>query len=201
MHSKWLDNFSHMWANGTAATKLDQAFYDCLWTGVALHEYMTPDRETQPCIPIGDGEDATTKLPSFCDVAVQKILLDLMKQLAKDTKSGTRLPLLLSQRFLINNVPLKLVAREGMSDDMLSQLEGKGRDSLENWQPKDLLTHNIGSNIGLMNVLKDVLPEIGPDTPPAEVHQILNSDCQIYVRIAKVRISNSFHHLSPQHMS
>jgi hypothetical protein len=184
LHIKWLDNFSHTWANGLACTKLDQAYHECLWTGVGLHVYE-PSNGTGiiKSIKIRPNQPATDDLPSFCNASVVKDLLVRMHGLVEDDFGRGHL---ICQRYHQNLVPIKLVKDERMSKDELLTCDQRARDSLDDFQPLDMLEINIGSNVGLMRVLLKTIPGLHPDEPDCATHEIINSDCNIYVRIAKV---------------
>ena len=161
------------------------AYYDCLWTGVALHEFTDKDgNDGHPPLAIEDGEPATPQVPSYRNAAIIRIF---KRSMAKQVEAFEHPERLICNRWKHNCVPIKLVKdEENMPQSMIDLCDRESRDNLRHWQPADLLKQNIGSNKGLMKVLLTVLPEIHPDNPDGQVHKVLNSDCQIFVRIAKV---------------
>lgn len=180
----WIDNFNKNYANNTANP--DKGPYTpCNWTGVALQEYINPDGHgDQKSIEIIDGEPAMDDTLSFLDEQVAEYITDQLPRMSE--KPWTKCTSF-TDNFIIDEVPIRLRPQDGMSDHLLNKLTtSQGKDGLKYWHPDQLLPDHVGSNIGLMRILGKLCPGVEDGTFMGRNHMILNSDCNIYLRVQKV---------------
>ena len=83
------------------------------------------------------------------------------------------------QKFKVNNIPLKPIPDPKYLPELCDVLLDS-KDGLNDFHPLDILPHNIGSNRGLMLVLKQINSD---DTDRMEM---LVADCNIFMRVMKV---------------
>lgn len=187
----WIDNFNQNWANGTV-TSAKNIYTDCNWTGVGMKEFNGIDGPDQPAFVIDQDHPA---MPNTMSCLKDTLVKRIAKRLPPMSADPGRDHNSYCDLWLINEVPLILREQEGMTDALCNTLDqSKGADHLTFWHPKDLLPHNIGANIGLLNVIKQLVPGVADGTGTQTKHIIVNSDCNIYHRINKVcGFPNNYH--------
>ena len=181
----WVDNFSKCYAvalQGIASG----AFRDCNWTGQAIKVYQGDDVSVDiggvPAMPDHIFDTATT-------LAVQQTMGSLCKT------GWMYLPKSTVQRFKVNTIPVKPVV-DPLSFPELHSILRESRDGLRNFHPIAIMPQNIGSNRGLMLILK----HISDSTPNTSSYQFLCADCNIFMRIMKVTSDHIHSHLFIVHV-
>lgn len=169
---QWVDNFSKCYA--VAMQGADSgAFNGCQWTGTGFHVYVGPIVDTS----VGG-------LPGMPDVWLDDKTLNLHKSRSRSICGHKWLyfDMSLVKQFVVNNVPLKPVV-DAKDDPELHKVLSESRDGLKNFHASDILPRNVGSNRGLLLILKDLSDRRRPtDT---KLH-FLTADCNIFMRMLKV---------------
>ena len=167
----WVDNFSKCHAvalQGIASG----AFRDCNWTGQAIKVYQGPDVsvdiDSLPAMPDHIFDTGTASI-------VRRSIRTLCKQKWKYLQQSW------VERFKVNTVPVKPVV-DPLAFPNLHQVLNESRDGLRNFHPMAIMPQNIGSNRGLMLILK----HISDSRSNASGFQFLCADCNIFMRIMKV---------------
>ena len=83
-------------------------------------------------------------------------------------------------KYNVRQVPLKPDPRS-VSDPVLAAVLRDSRDGMRNFFPLGMMPDNIGSNRGLLLVLKDLY-----GIQPRPGHSFLSADCNIFLRLLKV---------------
>ena len=167
----WVDNFSkcHAVALQGIATG---AFRDCNWTGQAIKVYQGADVS----VDIG-------RLQAMPDHIFETDTMSLVQQANRELcKQGWQyLTGSMVERFSVNTIPVKPVVDPLSFPDMHIILN-ESRDGLRNFYPMAIMPQNIGSNRGLMLILK----QISDSRRNPSCYQFLCADCNIFMRIMKV---------------
>jgi len=181
----WVDNFSKCYAvalQGIASG----AFRDCNWTGQAIKVYqgdaVSIDLGGVPAMPDSIFDTGTA-------MAVQQTIGNLCQE------GWLFLPRSLVTRFKVNTIPVKPVV-DPLSHPELHSILNESRDGLRNFHPMSIMPQNIGSNRGLMMILK----HISDSRPNTSSYQFLCADCNIFMRIMKVTSDHIHSHLFIVHV-
>ena len=179
-HVIWWDNFSKLYASSIPDVNTG-AWAAVLWSGVAIHLYEGPpvdldlayDRHgvLQPIMPI-DIDD------------MNALMADELEDL--DAEGEFYLAHSLVEQLNVDTVPLKVVVDEDEYPEEYERLD-RGHDTLRCFAPVDVLTHNIGSNEGLLIMFRDHCEKhgiIGSGT--CSKYTIITADVNIYWRLLKV---------------
>ena len=172
----WVDNFSKCHAvalQGIASG----AFRDCNWTGQAIKVYQGADVSVD-----------IDRLPAMPDHIFEAETMSLVQQTNKEfCKQGWKyLAESMVQRFNVNTIPVKPVV-DPLSFPDVHVILSESRDGLRNFHPMAILPQNIGSNRGLMLILK----HISDSRSNPSCYQFLCADCNIFMRIMKVTRNGS----------
>lgn len=185
-HVVWLDNFSHSYAaqlQGIASG----AYKSCLWTGEAWHEW----RARPNCAPVdltfvkdADGNVIPAMQPMAIAQPTFERVQGWMKQLdAKDPDMFSRSVV---KRYHVTRVPLKPSIKDArrLGRHDLAQILKEHRDGIGYMHPRRIIDLNIGSNRGLLQILKMFSDE--RKCPEATQYSVVCVDCNIFVRTLKV---------------
>ena len=168
----WVDNFSKSYA--VALQGIDSgAWKDCNWAGRGFKVYCG----TQVDIKMGDLSAMPDQV--FTDDTTQIVR---SKMAAHVTGGWKLLRNSIVKEYKVNNVPLK-PRMDPLHRPHLCQILSESRDGLAFFHPWDIISQNIGSNRGLMLILKQISDERQPDDRRL---QFLSADCNIFMRIMRV---------------
>jgi hypothetical protein len=177
----WFDNFSKIISHRTPKL-LRGAWSGCLWTGVAIVKFFAAEGSTVNMeFVYNEGELVWAMPPRLA--SEQMMVLGKVIIVSKKTKE--RFDTSLCCEMKVNCVPLKPKAPPG--DVRLAKLLAQSRDGCGNFYPESILAPNIGSNLGLMAILKgfcderDIYTAAGPGR-----YYMINCDINIYNRILRV---------------
>ena len=173
VHVLWLDNFSKFYA--IAVQGLDGgACAECLWTARGLHRYVGPVVSTA-LVPGVRGMPLSLFTPHIA-------ALFKAKMAAADAVSVSFLKDSLCFKHNVRQVPLKPQVDPAV-DPALAGVLRESRDGMRNFFPLGMLPENIGSNRGLLVLLRDLF---GVQQKPGH-YCFLSVDCNIYLRLLKVQ--------------
>ncbi len=169
---QWLDNFSKFYAvavqglgTGTAA--------ECLWTARGIHRYVGPAVSTS-ILPGVRGMPISLFASTIISMFKQKMAV-------ADAVSESFLKDSLCFRHTVRQVPLKPEV-DAKAEPALAEVLRESRDGMRNFFPLGMLPENIGSNRGLLLLLKDLF---GVQPRPGH-YSFISVDCNIYLRMLKV---------------
>ena len=170
----WMDNFSKFYAIAIQ-TLGSGAFKDCLWTGQGLHVYVgqAVDTSIQPGL---------FAMPLCLNLRAQDVM-NLMKQI-EDTEGDMYFENSICYRYGVNRIPLKPEV-DVKQNAKLAAILAESRDGLTNFEGTGILPENIGSNRGLLLILKD---HFSVPLRPGH-YSFLCVDCNIFMRCLKVIMS------------
>ena len=180
-HVTWLDNFSKFY--GCDMQGISQgAWKECLWTGKAVMSVPMRGCAKQPPLVSEMNQPA---IPSdlFHDEHIKSVAQDCVNRFKKDRHDfhSKSISVLLG----VNTIPPKPTIQDGMNPDLEARLLEVG-DGLESFHPDSVLGENIGSNDGLMHILRDMYDEFNKKPADERRLQILVMDVNIYKRTVKV---------------
>ena len=168
----WVDNFSKSYAVALQGIE-SGAWKDCNWTGRGIKVFCG----TQVDINIGD----LSAMPDnvFTDDTSQLV----RSKVAGHVTDGWKLlGKSIVKRYNVNNVPLK-PSMDPLHHPHLCRVLSESRDGLAFFHPWDIISQNVGSNRGLMLILKQISDERQPDDRRLK---FLSADCNIFMRIMRV---------------
>jgi hypothetical protein len=158
----WVDNFSKSYAVALQGIE-SGAWKDCNWTGRGIKM------------------DDLSAMPDnvFTDETMQMV----RSKMAAHVTGGWKLLLnSIVKKYKVNNLPLK-PRMDPLHHPHLCLILSESRDGLAFFHPWDIISQNIGSNRGLMLILKQISDERQPDDRRL---QFLSADCNIFMRIMRV---------------
>ena len=175
-HFIWLDNFSKF-ISRSVPTSEKGVFAECLWTGVAIFKCSSQNvtdavnRDDQgnvvPAMPIHilqNRNSVMSVLQNVIDEGVEYYDKSLVRQ------------------YDVRNVPLKIDVRRFPA--MRATVESY---TMNDVQPLKLLKVNIGSNDGLLHILREIYVEnTMHEDNKCQRYVSINADENIYWRILKV---------------
>jgi hypothetical protein len=183
----WIDNFSKLMSLNVPTLR-EGAWQDCAWTGRALRKYPYNDVNMDilldkngkmiPCMP-----DDPFK---FVDNFKRWFVKYAMKAGRKNAYDES-----LAVTMDVRCVPLKPSVDNLTKAQHVKSIED-GCDKLDSMFPTNLIKQNIGSNIGLVRIMRSHLEDKGQDRhpPTCSKYTAFNVDCNIFDRMLKVQPEN-----------
>lgn len=172
----WLDNFSKFYAVAVQGLGTG-AVAECLWTARGLHRYVGPAVQTA-LLPGVRGMPA-----SLVDSGIISLLKQ--KMAVADAVPEAFLKDSVCFRRNVRQVPLKPEV-DAKAEPVLAAVLRESRDGLRNFFPLGMLPENIGSNRGLLLLLKDLF---GAQVKAGH-YAFLSVDCNIFLRMLKVHVTD-----------
>jgi hypothetical protein len=194
-HTIWLDNFSKIRALQIPTLDLG-SWQNCAWTGKAIRKcpnsdiamdlMLDPDGMVIPAMPPRPFLLTESLVSCFIKYTqTEQCMFVYEKSLVLNAK--------------IRTVPLKPKSKH-MHDEKHKKALDEGSDKLCTMYPIGIIADNIGSNIGLLRILRLHFEEHDQHLPAdgAEVYQALNVDTNIFDRILKVHSTQRTHQQKKQ---
>ncbi len=173
VHVTWLDNFSKFYA--IAVQGLAGAAAECLWTAHGLHRYVGPPVSTALVLSLRG-------MPAqLFSIRIMKLFKQ--KMAVADAVSCSYYKDSVCFKYNVRQVPLKPDPK-AVNNAVLAAVLRESRDGMRNFFPLGMLPENIGSNRGLLLILKDLY---GIQPRPGH-YSFLAADCNIFLRILKVGV-------------
>ena len=163
----WMDNFSKCYAVAMQSIA-SGAFAACNWTGFGFRVYPSLELKIAQAMP---------------DTIFQEgVVSGVVQRIEKEfTAKWKQFDCSLVQQFRVRNVPLKPSLKR--VPDALRQVLMESRDGLKTFHPHEISPHNVGSNRGLLLILKQMSEE--RQLSDRRI-RIVCCDCNIFNRIIKV---------------
>ena len=130
-----------------------------------------------------DGGCTTSDL--FSPDHIAKVVDDFMSQCASERHNFYKNSISIRER--VNTIPVKPVFKESMNVHLAYRIRQHG-DNLDRFHPDGCLEENIGSNEGLMQILRDMYDEFRRRPVGEQRVQLLVLDVNIYKRVMKVLV-------------
>ena len=172
VHVVWLDNFSKFYAIAVPVLA-SGACAECLWTARGLHRYVGPAVSTA-MLPGVRGMPLSFFSPRIT-------ALFKAKMAAADPLSVSFLKDSLCFKHNVRKLPLKPDV-DAAVDPALAGVLRESRDGMRNFFPLGMMPENIGSNRGLLLVLRQLY---GVQPKPGH-YSFLSVHCNLYLRLLKV---------------
>jgi hypothetical protein len=179
-HTVWIDNFAKI--KKLHIPTLDMgAWQNCAWTGKALRKGVDSGITMQLMHKVnGD------IIPAMPDKPFRMVSTMITMFKAINDKAGTELhDTCLATVHKVKTVPLKPKPKHMIRElhkDALTQ----GWDKLTNMYPCGLLDENIGSNIGLLRILRSHYENENQHLENCNTYTAFNVDTNIFDRMLKV---------------
>ena len=159
---------------------------DCLWTGVALRACRKD--VSMSIIKDEEGKDIPA-MPDQLFGRVGEFMTLFVEVNPSHPLACEQYDMSLSVKTDIRNVPLK------PNPDKLSLPQHRhallsGTDKIDNLVTDRIINKNIGSNSGLLRILRDHYEDSGQSTGACERYTALNVDINIFERIVKVELAH-----------
>lgn len=174
----WVDNFSKFLARSIPSLHSD-VYSSCLWTGMAAFKCT---QRYDMRIKYQVNGDVIAAMPD--DILSTKsdvttaITYIIQNQRAYYNNSTVR-------QYDVRNIPPKIDTK---AHPHLADTIGAKHNSTHTVHPVKLLDHNIGSNQGLITVLRQIYEQKNMHLDSCENYMLLNVDENIYWRILKVHL-------------
>jgi hypothetical protein len=153
-------------------------FSSCLWTGVSVFTTNLPEGFDAIKYDQYDAIVPAMPLDLFQDVDAVTTTLQFINNSLRGYYDRS-----VVKQYDINNVPPKVDIKKFI--EMKDIYESRPH-SLRSVKPKELIELNVGSNAGLLVILKGLYDEHHMSTDNCERYITLNVDENIYYRILKV---------------
>ena len=175
---EWWDNFSKFMGRSVPTIKKD-IFASCLWTGITVNQY------TGDPVDVKVRNDAHGKvIPAMPDdlFAHAGIVVDGIAHIFDQGKSY--LDKSLVKKYDVLNVPLKVDTKRFPAE---AATLNNAKNSTKHINPYKLLRHNIGSNLGLVTILREYQDDKKMTLHDTVHHySTVNTDENIFARGLKV---------------
>lgn len=178
-HVLWIDNFSKFFAR-SVPTMEKSVFSTCLWTGVSL--FGCTDTKLSDTVVVDSNDCVVPAMPP--DILMYQPSVSIALQYFLD-KGYRQYDGSLVVQYDVRNIPLKIDTKR--FPNMQPIVDSY---SFDNVRPVDLLDINIGSNRGLIAVLRGLYEDkkMGSEMD-CQRYTTLNVDENIFWRVLKVRFA------------
>ena len=190
-HVVWFDNYNKMFRKQIASMTRDQLAL-CMWNGYAVRPYkgrvevsMKVKRLNYQVVPaMPQLADLWSRTDAIDDAIISSTATDIANSASQEIPLDF-LDNSLYAQWGADRVPLK-PDKNVVPEEYKAAIENSP-DTLENFFPKGLIEHNVGSNVGLARVMRKIYDEkkmgsvLGSPTYIA-----LNVDLNIFYRLMKV---------------
>lgn len=185
-HITWLDNFSKFVSRSIPT--LDQGLYSsCLWTGEAVFHCDDLDENISDAIKFNAMGEVVPAMPDeLLSDSVKHSVQNALQYVHSQGRHFFEDSLV--NRYNINNVPLKI---DTVRYPEMKQIEDK-KNSTYIVNAKRLINHNIGSNLGLINIIRNLYMEKQMHNDTCERYHYYNMDENIFWRVLKVCLNVLF---------
>ena len=143
----WIDNFSK-WRSHNVPTVRKDVFSECLWTGITINEYVGPYVDMSP--KFDERKNVVSAMPTnileYKDAVNSGIaaIYDMGMEYFDES---------MVNQYAINNIPIKIDVKRHPS---LASVMNSTKNTTKHTHPYKLLKLNIGSNEGLLTILRDI---------------------------------------------
>ena len=180
-HALWWDNFSKFFANNVP-TVMKDIFSSCLWTGVTVNEYSGPHVSID-VVHDDESGDIVPAMPANIMLYKQDVNNTINECYRGDC---SRFSESLVYCYAINSIPLTIDVKK--FPQMKQQITSE-TNSTKYIHPSNLIQQNIGSNRGLLYILRKFQEDHKMHYQDVcDKYHTLNVDENIYYRILKVNI-------------
>lgn len=177
-HVVWIDNFSKFQARQIPNIGKG-TFQNMQWTGRTLRVTRTPVSMSL----MYDGDEVIPAMPD--DIfATEGVLTQLHKALSAKSGMHEHKSSLVT-KFKVLCVPVKPEVRH-LNEQKHKDAIKAGHDGLDNLLCDNIVPINIGSNRGLLQILRDHYVQNEQHVGAARKYTVFNCDENIYIRIIKV---------------
>ena len=177
-HVTWVDNFSKFMAR-SVPTVAKGIFSSCLWTGEAVFECT--NKSLDMAIKLDQRGEVIPAMPNNV-LGNQQRVTEGIQYVLSSCRSYYDVSLV--KKYDVRNIPLKIDTKR--YPNMKRVIEHK-QNSTQNVHPVRLIDHNIGSNDGLISVVRGFYEAEGMNNDTCTKYKVLNVDENIYWRTLKVK--------------
>jgi hypothetical protein len=177
-HFLWVDNFAKTLARSVPTLNVG-AYNACYWSGAVV--FPCNDLSVTDAVRRDDLGDIVAAMPD--DLFVHKHTV--VRAVTQLQPRRDYLSMSYVLRYDVRNIPPKVDTKIWKN---LDSVINSPLNRLGNIQPKELMSDNIGSNLGLLCIIKKLYDDKGMSDDTADRYTSLNVDENIYYRILKVTL-------------
>lgn len=178
-HGLWIDNFSKNIARAVP-TEAKGVYTPALWTGVAV--FVGDTRELNDHIRRTPSGDVIPAMPDNL-LSHLSVVKDGINHIMSDTPM--QYDSSISTKYDVRSIPLKIDTTR--YPDMARIVDGD-HATLKSVLPSHMIEENIGSNRGLIAIIRKLYIDRGMDTDVCDRYLTICADENIFWRILKVCI-------------
>jgi hypothetical protein len=189
IHTTWWDNFNRAYAVAMQSMVKD-AHLLCNWTGIGMRiPHSTIDvsnlsLDLKAGVPGFPSEDIFSDVFSHNRNLTDGLILGTsMASVAKFSRVNW------TAKHVVRRIPVKATVNKVKYPE-IHERSGEGRTGLSNFYPVELSPENIGSNIGLFQLMRNEWDAHNGLVDSAKKYRIIVADCNIYNRIVKVSVKH-----------
>jgi hypothetical protein len=153
------------------------SYNQCLWTGVAIFSHPNPNIDDS--VKYSDG-DVISAMPDSI-LTHQSTVRDTIRYVID--KDMYYFDESLVKKYQVNNIPLKVDSKKYPET---VDINNNVANSFNLVYPSDMIDINIGSNVGLVSIIRKLYEQYGMADNSCTRYYTLNVDENIYYRILKV---------------
>jgi hypothetical protein len=180
-HVQWIDNFTKNY-NRKKPDLTVGSYSACLWTGIANRIY-TGDTLIDLGVKYALDFSIVPVMPPTLDVFWEQLPVFTEQMAVIDREGMYYARRSFVDRFKVNNVPLSPHVDE-KTNPTVHKMLAKKVDSIDKLVPERLMPDNIGSNLGLIKVMRSIITELM--AARAKKYRVIMSDVAIFNPILKV---------------
>jgi hypothetical protein len=175
----WMDNFSKTMATGIGSVAKG-VWSDCLWAGKAYKLYTGKRKVTMEVITYND-----QIVPAMPDDFGEQVwaLKKLVKTLEEEPMDYLADSMV--KKYNVTAIPLKPNVTK-QEDPKFHAFLQKSKDGMADFYPDDIIKHNIGSNDGLLKILRMEYDAKKMKNDDLKRYTVLLCDINIFQRVLKV---------------
>ena len=159
------------------------AWKECLWTGKAVMSVEMRGSDIRPPL-VSEMEHPAMPFNLFASDHIEAVTKDCVSGYRKDRHNFHSKSISVLTK--VNTIPPKPCVKDGKEPHKKSKILSSGK-ALDTFHPEALLADNIGSNEGLMQILRNMYDDFKKRPKSERRLQILVMDVNIYKRVVKVR--------------
>lgn len=177
-HMLWIDNFSKTYTRKVPSlSNADSVYHDCLWTGVAMRKVDLEDQHLNLEVQYDQQGQLIPAMPEA--ITNEERIAKIMAWIQYVDEEGMELYDQCCSKDILT-IPLT----PDKEDAMNIQDYRESIDGMANLYPVELIEKNIGSNVGLLSIINEMLNEMDTHRPARYV--IVLCDINIFERILRV---------------
>jgi hypothetical protein len=184
---QWIDNFSKNY-NRKKPDMTIGSYSACLWTGIANRVY-TGDAVVNLGVKYALDFTIIPAMPPTLEVFWEQLPIFIAQMAVIDRDGMYYAQHSFVDKFKVNNIPLSPHVDE-KTNPVVHKMLAKKVDAIDKLVPERLMTANIGSNLGLIKVMRSIITEVM--AARVKKYRVIMADCAIFSPILKVIVCSYY---------